>query len=146
VAGAATRCAGHRIDRSRHAGPLQRGMGPAPHRWRVDHVALACIADARHTGRRNGRMKGRWRRAAAIIRFIVKYRDLAASALDGQPDPAQTRARAESFREDLVALGPAFIKIGQFLSSHVDFLPESWAGELESLQEGIEPSPFDHVR
>ena len=92
-------------------------------------------------------MNGRWRRTRGILRFLLKYRhDLTA------PRPHDVAAidanleRARSFKADLTALGPAFIKIGQFLSTHESFLPAHWANVLETLQEDVEPFAFDAVR
>eukprot|EP00775_Hariotina_reticulata_P007778 gene7778-7976_t len=44
-------------------------------------------------------------------------------------------------REVLVGLGPAFVKIGQALSSRPDILPPAYLTELELLQDRIPPYP-----
>jgi aarF domain-containing kinase len=42
-------------------------------------------------------------------------------------------------RQVLVELGPAFVKIGQALSSRPDVLPPAYLAELELLQDRIPP-------
>jgi predicted unusual protein kinase regulating ubiquinone biosynthesis (AarF/ABC1/UbiB family) len=50
-----------------------------------------------------------------------------------------------AFREAAVELGVLMIKLGQFLSSRVDLLPEKAIGILSSLQDEMPPAPFEHV-
>ncbi|HEX6555334.1 MAG TPA: AarF/UbiB family protein [Ktedonobacteraceae bacterium] len=50
-----------------------------------------------------------------------------------------------AFRETAVELGVLMIKLGQFLSSRVDLLPEKAIASLASLQDEVPPAPFDHV-
>jgi ubiquinone biosynthesis protein len=52
---------------------------------------------------------------------------------------------AAAFRERLVELGPAFIKLGQVLSARSDLLPEVYINELEKLQDEVGPMPFADV-
>ena len=59
--------------------------------------------------------------------------------LSGSPD------RALAFRKRLVELGPAFIKLGQVLSTRPDLLPESYIKELEKLQDDVDPIPTHEV-
>ena len=42
-------------------------------------------------------------------------------------------------------LGGLIIKVGQFASSRLDILPASITAELESLQDEVEPAPFDDI-
>ncbi|MGB7415801.1 MAG: AarF/ABC1/UbiB kinase family protein, partial [Thermosynechococcaceae cyanobacterium] len=56
--------------------------------------------------------------------------------------PQQQRARAVELREMLTALGPAFIKIGQALSTRPDILPAAYLEEMSKLQDQI--PPFDN--
>ena len=50
-----------------------------------------------------------------------------------------------AFRETAVELGILMIKLGQFLSSRVDLLPEKAIGILSSLQDEMPPAPFEQV-
>jgi predicted unusual protein kinase regulating ubiquinone biosynthesis (AarF/ABC1/UbiB family) len=53
--------------------------------------------------------------------------------------------RARGFRKRLVELGPAYIKLGQVLSTRPDLLPDSYIRELEHLQDDVDPLPFSVV-
>ena len=57
----------------------------------------------------------------------------------GSPD------RAVAFRKRLVELGPAYIKLGQVLSTRPDLLPASYIAELERLQDDVGPIPTHDV-
>src|SRR2546425_10124179 len=50
-----------------------------------------------------------------------------------------------AFRETAVELGVLMIKLGQFLSSRADLLPEKAIAVLSSLQDEVPPAPFSHV-
>ncbi len=50
-----------------------------------------------------------------------------------------------AFRETALQLGALMIKLGQFLSSRPDLLPEKAIGVLSSLQDEVPPAPFAHV-
>ncbi|SDY22401.1 MULTISPECIES: ABC1 kinase family protein [Salimicrobium] len=49
-------------------------------------------------------------------------------------------------RQAFEELGTTFIKFGQILSTRHDLLPEKITAELEKLQTGVSPLPFDSVR
>jgi ubiquinone biosynthesis protein len=61
-------------------------------------------------------------------------------AEDGAEQP-EIRAQAVAFRKRLVELGPAYIKLGQVLSTRPDLLPETYVEELERLQDDVDPIP-----
>lgn len=50
-----------------------------------------------------------------------------------------------AFRKTAVKLGVLMIKLGQFLSSRADLLPERALEVLASLQDEVPPAPFSHV-
>lgn len=50
-----------------------------------------------------------------------------------------------AFRETALELGVLMIKLGQFLSSRPDLLPEKAITTLRSLQDEVPPAPFTHV-
>ena len=60
------------------------------------------------------------------------------------PDPEITN-RAKAFRKKLVELGPAYVKLGQVLSTRPDLLPEPFIRELDHLQDDVDRLPFDDV-
>lgn len=56
--------------------------------------------------------------------------------LDGRP---------EELADDLEALGPTFVKLGQVLSTRSDLLPPPYLAALGRLQDRVAPFPFDRV-
>lgn len=58
---------------------------------------------------------------------------------------APSAETAAAFRQRLVELGPAFIKLGQVLSARSDLLPEVYINELEKLGDDVSPIPFAEV-
>ena len=92
-------------------------------------------------------------RTAQILQFLLKYRsagvftglDLDAATLES--DGATTvEGKPEEFVSDLEALGPAFIKIGQALSTRPDMVPAPYLAALERMQDDVAPEPFDTIR
>jgi ubiquinone biosynthesis protein len=53
--------------------------------------------------------------------------------------------KAIQFRKRLVELGPAYIKLGQVLSTRPDLIPESYVAELEKLQDDVPPISLQEV-
>jgi len=53
--------------------------------------------------------------------------------------------KAVAFRRRLVELGPAYIKLGQVLSTRPDLIPETYVEELEKLQDDVDPIPWEQV-
>ena len=96
-------------------------------------------------------------RLAAIVGLFTRYglRDIAKqqgliSLLPAEEDLppeeiAEQKAHAVGFRKRLVELGPAYVKLGQVLSTRPDLLPEAYIRELETLQDDVGPIPFDEV-
>ncbi|HVI26576.1 MAG TPA: AarF/UbiB family protein [Xanthomonadaceae bacterium] len=90
-------------------------------------------------------------RTAQILRFLLKYRSagvftgLDLDAADPEQAPA-TEGKPEEFVNDLEALGPAFVKIGQALSTRPDMVPASYLAALERMQDEVAPIPFEAVR
>src|SRR4249919_2484958 len=89
-------------------------------------------------------------RSAQIIAFLLKYRGAGVFAgvdLDGATagveafDPVE--ADAEQFVDDLEALGPTFIKIGQALSTRPDMVPPAYITALQRMQDEVSPVPFE---
>lgn len=58
---------------------------------------------------------------------------------------ADRREMAVRFRKRLVELGPAYVKLGQVLSTRPDLLPETYVRELAKLQDDVPPIPFSEV-
>lgn len=65
---------------------------------------------------------------------------------DLSPFPRQERASLPShFRQALEELGPAFVKLGQVLSTRPDLLPPDYIAELEKLQDKVPPVAWEEV-
>ncbi|HEY3761152.1 MAG TPA: AarF/UbiB family protein [Verrucomicrobiae bacterium] len=55
------------------------------------------------------------------------------------------KASPEELADDLEAMGPTFIKIGQLLSSRSDLLPPAYLEALARLQDNVKPFSFEEV-
>lgn len=53
--------------------------------------------------------------------------------------------KAEELASDLEAIGPTFVKLGQFLSTRPDLLPPAYLAALSRLQDDVEPISFEEV-
>jgi predicted unusual protein kinase regulating ubiquinone biosynthesis (AarF/ABC1/UbiB family) len=60
----------------------------------------------------------------------------------GAPD---VPADADQLADDLEALGPTFVKLGQLLSTRVDLVPPAYAAALARLQDNVEPISYGDV-
>ena len=95
----------------------------------------------------------RLRRYSEIARLLYKYgrADLVTRAgLDDalRPEDATPSTGAPDPRElaaDLERMGPAFIKLGQLLSTRADLLPPEYLDALRRLQDDVEPFSFADV-
>lgn len=56
------------------------------------------------------------------------------------------RKHAERALNTFIALGPSYIKLGQWLSSRADLLPQPYLDVLEKLQDDVLPEPFSDVK
>ena len=65
--------------------------------------------------------------------------------LDAQPDIDRLIEVLVAFRKTAVQLGVLMIKLGQFLSSRADLLPQRALDVLSSLQDEVPAAPFSHV-
>jgi len=54
-------------------------------------------------------------------------------------------ANARMLRERMIEMRGVLIKIGQFMSSRVDILPEEYTDELSKLQDQVPPAPFGDI-
>ena len=56
------------------------------------------------------------------------------------------RKNAQRVLNTFITLGPVFIKLGQWLSSRADILPQPYLEELAKLQDDVPAAPFEQVR
>lgn len=89
-----------------------------------------------------------------FLSFILKYRnsnlvkEVTSSALESNTMQAAEGydQTPEELVDDLKAMGPTYIKLGQLLSTRPDLLPDPYLEELSTLQDNAEPIPFNSVR
>lgn len=62
------------------------------------------------------------------------------------PHPKQDLTTEERIRLAAEELGPAFVKLGQFLSMRPDVLPQPLILELRKLQSSVNPLPFEVMK
>lgn len=98
----------------------------------------------------NGTPPGKMARRATILRFLFRYRNSgvfsglaiapsAEVATVGEGSPAE-------FVNELEAMGPTFVKLGQMLSTRPDIVPPAYAEALERMQEDVAAVPFEVIR
>jgi len=63
-----------------------------------------------------------------------------------QIDTEQFRKNARKVLDTFISLGPVYIKLGQWLSSRADILPQPYLEELSKLQDSVPSTPFDQVK
>jgi len=61
-------------------------------------------------------------------------------------DAEKYRKNARRALGAFLALGPVYIKLGQWLSSRADILPQPYLEELAKLQDSVPVAPFEEVR
>ncbi len=95
----------------------------------------------------------RLKRYKDIARLLYKYgrSDLVnrvglEEALEGEPLLAtDEHSDPRELAQDLEKLGPAFVKLGQVLSTRADLLPPAYLEALSRLQDNLEPFSFAEV-
>ena len=91
-------------------------------------------------------------RTAQILGFLLKYRHagvfagLHADEAALSAEVPSSEAGPEQFVRDLEALGPAFVKIGQSLSTRPDMVPQAYIDALERMQDDVAALPAETVR
>ncbi len=95
------------------------------------------------------------KRYKEILQLLWKYgrSDLVQQmAIDGELDEAAKpqgngngEVHPEQLADDLEAMGPTFVKLGQVLSSRADLLPEAYLKALARLQDKVKPFPYAEV-
>jgi len=90
------------------------------------------------------------RRYKDVAFLFLKYGSsnlLAGSGFAEDPGTEKPEASgdAEQLAKDLEKLGPAFVKIGQLLSTRGDLLPPAFLNALSRLQDNVEPVPVEEI-
>jgi len=93
------------------------------------------------------------KRYSEVAFLLWKYgrsglaQQLSAAGIEDPADgafPAKAPAPAE-LADDLEAMGPTFVKLGQVLGSRSDFLPDAYVAALSRLHDNVEPFAFAEV-
>jgi ubiquinone biosynthesis protein len=61
------------------------------------------------------------------------------------PNTESTHAKPEQLADDLEAMGPTYVKLGQVLAGRPDLLPSAYLKALERLQDSVKPFAFEEV-
>ena len=61
-------------------------------------------------------------------------------------DTEKYRKNARRVLNTFISLGPVYIKLGQWLSSRADILPQPYMQELSKLQDDVPAAPYDKVK
>ncbi|HZU80820.1 MAG TPA: AarF/UbiB family protein [Acidimicrobiales bacterium] len=91
----------------------------------------------------------RARRTAEIARVLLRNRESIRVGIDDSPaaaDDPELREQAAQLADDLESMGPAFVKLGQVLSTRPDLLPEPYLEALARLQDEVAPFPATEAR
>ncbi len=98
------------------------------------------------------RYRGRFVQGVLLfLRVLVSYKLLALRNTFLSSEQRKTRLKrlhsrnAFMLRERMVEMRGVLIKIGQFMSSRVDILPEEYTDELSKLQDRVPPTPFRDI-
>jgi ubiquinone biosynthesis protein len=94
-------------------------------------------------------------RLAATVGLFTRYgladfaKQQGLQGIEHEPEEGEnfqgSPEKATAFRKRLVELGPAYIKLGQVLSTRPDLLPPTYIEELEKLQDDVDPIPVEEV-
>jgi len=116
-----------------------------------DRVAGDARADRRVTGVRV-RLRALWRAVVIVWQFVpivlTWLRDRRRFLLFGAErdvSSAERSRRARVLKETFVDLGPAFIKLGQMLSTRPDALPAEYIDVLSELQDRVPAAPWSEI-
>lgn len=93
-----------------------------------------------------------FRGITVALRIMVSYRlaGLMGFFMSGEEKSAYLkhlhRRNAVLIRETAIRMKGLMIKVGQFLSSRIDFLPDEYIRELSQLQDNVPPHAYDEIR
>ena len=84
------------------------------------------------------------------LRDVAKQQGLLTLGVDDEAERsseelADIEAQAAGFKNRLIELGPAYVKLGQMLSTRPDLLPAPYIRELESLQDDVGQIPLEEI-
>jgi len=65
--------------------------------------------------------------------------------LNALPEDSSAKGSPEQLADDLEAMGPAYVKLGQVLAGRPDLLPPGYIQALSRLQDKVKPFPYEDV-
>jgi ubiquinone biosynthesis protein len=78
--------------------------------------------------------------------LVEQMRKKEAFAVEDLPTPTDaTQASPEQLADDLEAMGPTYVKLGQVLAGRPDLLPATYLKALARLQDRVKPFPYVEV-
>jgi ubiquinone biosynthesis protein len=86
------------------------------------------------------------------LRILISYRIAAIAKIFLSPDSCAAslgrlhKRNASLIREKAIEMKGVMIKVGQFLSSRIDFLPDQYIVELSQLQDQVPPHEYAGIR
>ncbi|HUU47834.1 MAG TPA: AarF/UbiB family protein [Nitrosopumilaceae archaeon] len=81
------------------------------------------------------------------ILFVLKrHRKIWINQKDNDVDLEKFRKNARKLLNTCISLGPVYIKLGQWLSSRADILPQPYMKELGKLQDDVPSAPFEQIK
>jgi predicted unusual protein kinase regulating ubiquinone biosynthesis (AarF/ABC1/UbiB family) len=86
------------------------------------------------------------------LRILISYKIAAVAKIFFSPDSHAAslgrlhKRNASLIREKAIEMKGIMIKVGQFLSSRIDFLPDEYIAELSQLQDRVPPHDYDGIR
>jgi len=84
-----------------------------------------------------------------LLPFIIKFRKDRREWVKREGkniNEKKYRKHAESALRTFIELGPSYIKLGQWLSTRADILPQPYLEVLATLQDDVPPAPFSKTR
>ena len=75
----------------------------------------------------------------------VKQMDFLGGRMEATAQTQNDEADPAKLADDLEAMGPTYVKIGQLLSSRSDLLPEAYLKALSRLQDKVKPFSYEEV-
>src|SRR4051812_25868908 len=106
----------------------------------------AMIPSTKHLGRYRQLARLLWKYGRSDLAKQMGKDQLYEGAADDPPQLAEgERNLPEELADDLEALGPTYVKLGQVLSSRPDILPKPYLDALARLQSNVKPFAYDEV-
>ena len=84
-------------------------------------------------------------RYAALGRLLLKHRNAVTTSPGPESEEVATEEDARELADELVRMGPTFVKLGQLLSTRADLLPPIYLEGLSRLRDDVKPFPADQA-